>query len=111
MINGLIAIWSGEIADIPSGWHLCDGTDDTPDLRDQFVVGAGERFVPGETGGAETHTHPFEGDGHNHILLPGEHIAAGTGFQDVTSIEPAVGTTYAASSLPAYFALAYIMKL
>lgn len=37
---GLIALWSGTIANIPSGWVLCDGTNGTPDLQDKFVVGA-----------------------------------------------------------------------
>ena len=38
--KGIVVMWSGRIADIPSGWALCDGTNGTPDLRDKFVVGA-----------------------------------------------------------------------
>lgn len=38
--RGVIAMWSGRISDIPSGWVLCDGTNGTPDLRDRFIVGA-----------------------------------------------------------------------
>jgi len=38
--KGVIVMWSGTIANIPSGWALCDGTNGTPDLRDRFVVGA-----------------------------------------------------------------------
>jgi hypothetical protein len=38
--SGIITMWSGTIATIPTGWSLCDGTGSTPDLRDQFVVGA-----------------------------------------------------------------------
>lgn len=111
MINGLIAIWSGAIADIPAGWHLCDGNDGTPDLRDRFVVGAGWHFNPHDTGGSDTHTHTFTGSGHSHDLEAGDYIAAGVGFRAVTSSEPSVGTTDPGSSLPAYYALAYIMKL
>ncbi len=37
---GMIMMWSGTIATIPSGWVLCDGSNSTPDLRDKFVVGA-----------------------------------------------------------------------
>lgn len=37
---GCIVMWSGTIATIPSGWRLCDGTNNTPDLRDRFVIGA-----------------------------------------------------------------------
>ncbi len=39
--TGTIVIWSGTIANIPTGWQLCDGTNGSPDLRDKFVVGAG----------------------------------------------------------------------
>lgn len=41
---GIIAIWSGAIGDIPAGWHLCDGTAGTQDLRDMFIVGAGGAY-------------------------------------------------------------------
>jgi len=37
---GVIVMWSGTIASIPSGWALCDGTSGTPDLRNRFIVGA-----------------------------------------------------------------------
>lgn len=33
--SGLICMYQGAVA--PSKWHLCDGTDGTPDLRDYFV--------------------------------------------------------------------------
>jgi hypothetical protein len=39
---GTIAMWSGSIATIPSGWVLCDGQNDTPDLRDKFIIGASQ---------------------------------------------------------------------
>jgi hypothetical protein len=39
-VSGMIMMWSGTIATIPSGWLLCDGTSGTPDLRDKFVIGA-----------------------------------------------------------------------
>ena len=54
---GLIAVWAGLLADIPSGWVLCDGTLGTPDLRARFVKGAAAGNNPGATGGAATHTH------------------------------------------------------
>lgn len=38
--SGVIVQWSGTIATIPSGYHLCDGTNGTPDLRDKFVIAA-----------------------------------------------------------------------
>lgn len=38
--TGVITMWSGTIASIPSGWYLCDGNNSTPDLRDKFIIGA-----------------------------------------------------------------------
>jgi hypothetical protein len=38
-IGGII-MWSGTIATIPSNWRLCDGSNNTPDLRNKFVIGA-----------------------------------------------------------------------
>jgi hypothetical protein len=37
-IGGIIT-WGGYVADIPAGWHLCDGTDGTPDLSYRFIYG------------------------------------------------------------------------
>ncbi len=60
--TGLIAMWSGALANIPSGWALCDGAGGTPDLRSKFVRGAAAGQNPGGTGGSDSitpssHTH------------------------------------------------------
>jgi hypothetical protein len=59
-IGGII-LWSGAVAEIPNSWALCDGNNGTPDLRNSFVVGAGDTYDPADTGGAATndlqHTH------------------------------------------------------
>lgn len=60
--SGVITMWSGSIASIPSGWFLCDGTNGTPNLRDRFVVGAGSTYAVAATGGSAdaivvSHTH------------------------------------------------------
>lgn len=70
---GMILLWSGTIATIPSGWALCNGSNGTPDLRDRFVIGAGSTYVVNATGGAAnvtlstvnlpSHTHSFSGSG------------------------------------------------
>ena len=39
-VSGMIMMWSGTIATIPSGWLLCNGTSGTPDLRNKFIIGA-----------------------------------------------------------------------
>ncbi len=55
---GGIILWSGAITAVPDGWALCDGSQNTPDLRGRFVMGAGGSGYRGvgTTGGAETVT-------------------------------------------------------
>ncbi|MBN2374818.1 MAG: hypothetical protein JXD22_00350 [Sedimentisphaerales bacterium] len=53
---GVIVMWGGAITSIPEGWSICDGTNGTPDLRDRFIVGAGNTYTTGETGGENRHT-------------------------------------------------------
>ena len=54
---GTIVMWSNyNGANIPSGWQLCDGTNNTPNLRDKFIVGAGGAYALGSTGGAASIT-------------------------------------------------------
>jgi len=53
---GVILMWSGSVASIPSGWLLCNGSSGTPDLRDRFIVGAGSSYAVGATGGSATNT-------------------------------------------------------
>ena len=60
--SGLIAIWSGSLGSVPSGWVICDGTNSTPDLRNSFILGAGNTYAVGATGGSTdaivvSHTH------------------------------------------------------
>jgi microcystin-dependent protein len=59
---GVIVMWSGSIASIPSGWLICDGSNSTPDLRNRFIVGAGSTYSVAGTGGSAdaivvSHTH------------------------------------------------------
>jgi hypothetical protein len=74
-VTGMILLWSGSIASVPSGWQLCDGTNGTPNLRDRFVVGAGSTYAVNATGGSAdaivvSHTHTATSTvtdpGHNH---------------------------------------------
>jgi hypothetical protein len=66
--SGGIIIWSGAQAAIPSGWFLCNGANGTPDLRDRFIVGAGNLYGVAASGGSRdaivvTHTHTTEPNG------------------------------------------------
>ncbi len=61
-VAGMIMLWSGSSATIPTGWLLCDGSNSTPDLRNRFVVGATSTYAVGATGGSAnaivvSHTH------------------------------------------------------
>jgi len=71
--RGVIVMWSGNLASIPSGWQLCDGTNGTPDLRDRFIYGVRSGENPGTTGGATSHSHNYSDvPGHTHgISDPG----------------------------------------
>ncbi len=57
--TGTVIMWSGALAEIPSGWQLCDGTNGTLDLRDRFVYGVVSPEDPCSTGGAAVHSHTF----------------------------------------------------
>ena len=52
--SGMIMLWSGSIGSIPSGYVICDGTNSTPNLEDSFVLGAGNTYGVGNTGGFAT---------------------------------------------------------
>jgi len=107
--TGVIVVWSGSIVNIPDGFVLCDGTNGTPDLRDKFVPGAGLTYVPGANGGVTFHQHTFTTDGHTHGVGGPGFLSSVPANVDPT-VETDTGTTQQASSLPPYYALAYIMK-
>ena len=93
---GVILLWSGSVASIPSGWLICDGTSGTPDLRNRFVVGAGSTYAVAATGGAAdaitvAHTHTFStsttaGEGaHDHYYNEYGVFLSGGGGSRITS--------------------------
>jgi microcystin-dependent protein len=130
-------MWSGSIASIPSGWLLCNGSSGTPDLRDRFVVGAGNIYAVGATGGSanatlvsHTHTASVTDPGHEHTITVANQstavdstsggdntpIVSSTSLttnSNTTGISVGISTTGSSASnanLPPYYALAYIMK-
>mgnify|MGYP001182982145 CR=1 FL=1 len=127
--SGFIGMWYGATNAIPSGWVLCDGQNNTPDLRDKFVVGAsdttGDTSYPGlspdATGGqadaiVPNHTHPtsvdsgrlfHQGGQGNTVSYGGAGSYPGTVF---SMQNPSSGETVTNKNLPPYYALAYIMK-
>lgn len=127
--SGLISLWSGSTASIPTGWVLCDGNNSTPDLRNRFIVGAGDTYAVDATGGSAdavvvSHTHTVTDPGHNHSVPnsgsqnnsfdSGTTVgndATGTSGTATTGISIAsAGESGTNKNLPPYYALAYIMK-
>lgn len=87
-IGGII-MYDGDLADIPSNWKVCDGTNGTPNLQDKFIIGASATKLKGTTGGkaaitevpahahgpgslsatsAGTHGHGINDPGHAHSV-------------------------------------------
>ena len=115
---GAIVIWSGSVDNIPAYWHLCDGTNGTIDLRDKFVLGAGNGYSVGATGGEATHTLTIgEMPSHSHSISYGRHGGtgqttsadfSGSNFTETTST---VGGGAAHNNMPPYYALCYIQRI
>jgi hypothetical protein len=59
--TGVITLWYGTSGSIPAGWVICDGNNDTPDLRSMFVRGASTDGNIGTTGGSAVHNHTCPG--------------------------------------------------
>ena len=139
-VTGMIILWYGDTTNIPGGWVLCDGNNSTPDLRDRFVIGAGNNFNAGNTGGNNSitlstsnlpsHRHfvvsnSFGGQNRtNSNVSANNQVAKGTGAGNLyesynlastgsnasAGRSSAVGDGTAIDNKPAYHALCYIMK-
>lgn len=122
----LIRLYTGLTADIPTGWQLADGTNGTPNMKDLFVVGAGNLYAKGTTGGSTTitannlptHTHPYN-DKDTTYTANTVAVQSGAGTTVVQSLTSGGGdtartsgnnTTTATPYLPPYYAVAYIIN-
>ena len=63
---GTIVFFQGQETDIPSGWALCNGENNTPDLRNKFILGASSNYSYRNTGGEEEVTLQEEHIRHQH---------------------------------------------
>lgn len=115
--SGLICMWSGDV--VPSGWSLCNGKNGTPDLRDRFIVGSGNEYMIGDTGGEKTHTLTVnEMPSHNHTYLEpnkmlgtAQKTSASDYYENTVSTNTSsTGGGQAHENRPPYYALAFIMK-
>ena len=117
-VTGMIVAWSGATNAIPTGFVICDGNNNTPDLRDRFIIGAGNSYAVDATGGSKDaviveHKHTTNIDG-GHVI-PGNggssfpYGGAGTYSSTVFSMNNE-GVSGTDKNLPPYHALCYIMK-
>jgi hypothetical protein len=70
---GEVKMWHGAVAGIAAawgpGWQLADGTNGTANLKDRFVVGAGNLYAPNAAAGAATVTLATANlPAHNHVI-------------------------------------------
>lgn len=108
--TGMIVIWADSIASIPTGFALCDGNNETPDLRNRFPIGAGNSYAPDDQGGSPTHNHTFTTDGHTHDEAMGSPYFFTQGvLNSKLSTEQVTGSTDQEISFPPYHSLCYIM--
>lgn len=118
--KGGIIIWSGSANDIPTGWVLCDGNNGTPNLTDRFVLGAGNNYAVGSTGGEATHTLTIDempSHGHEYYTGKGEDTtksgyAANAEISQVYQVlnTNSTGNSQPHNNMPPYYSLCYIMK-
>ena len=114
-VAGMIMMWSGTIATIPSGWLLCNGSSGTPDLRNRFVIGAfsdnagvANTTITGsstQTGGSKdaiivshTHTATVTDPGHTHTIAGFAYLASGAYQNNTGTNEFGVNRIVAASN-------------
>lgn len=103
-ITGMIVMWSGSLASIGvgplAGWALCDGSNGTPNLRDRFIVGAGNK-APGSTNPGSTlevptagqHVHTVTGHALTVEQLPAHNHGGATGGPNVDHTHSVSGNT------------------
>lgn len=89
---GSIIMWSGSPGSVPTGWSLCDGTNSTPDLRNRFIIGAGDAYNHTSIGGSKdavvvshTHTATVSDPGHNHAVTDPGHTHSMIGVLSIAN--------------------------
>jgi microcystin-dependent protein len=126
--KNIIVAWYGNIKNIPEGWVLCDGINGTPNLRDKFIAGAGNKYYPGDIGGKNkvklkqehlpSHKHSFKSDlkfqqNDNQVEvydMDSEHHEPGNYHERyVKGTTDLIGGEKAHENRPPYHALVFIM--
>jgi microcystin-dependent protein len=115
---GTIIMWGR--SEIPDGWAVCDGTNDTPDLENRFIVSTGNKYSLGAQGGealvtlsvGQMPSHSHSGNVSNggysfehhqsNGRFPGQYWSTSSGN---------TGSSQAHENRPPYYALRFLMKL
>jgi microcystin-dependent protein len=118
--KGMIMMWSGAANTIPAGWRLCDGTEETPNLKDRFIVGAGgTKYKVGDIGGVDSvtltvdqipaHSHGYDGmnGGYFRCDNDNEQRCSPDGYAGNTA---QTGGGQSHENRPPFYALCYVMK-
>lgn len=139
VLPGTVTAFSGTFKDgypidkntglVNKEWHLCDGANGTPDLRNRFIYG-GNGTNNGATGGEASHTLTeaelpavtVKADYNGTPLVIGDADGTGsdvlafpiTGFtkhSDGGNVVTRFGGNQSHNNMPPYYTLAFIMKL
>ena len=122
-VTGMIILWSGAANAIPTGFVLCDGNNNTPNLSGRFVVGydaSNNDYDVNDTGGSESVTLSVDQiPAHTHTYID-QYVAINNGYRpwpannnDCAARNINSGSTGGGQShenRPPYYALCYIMK-
>lgn len=142
VLPGTVTAFSGTFKDgypvnkntglVDKEWHLCDGTNGTPDLRNRFIYG-GNGTNNGATGGETTHKLTeaelpvLSGEAGRYVRWNGNQVASGilkqsyngnSKFPSVAAenavdsvVKISFGGNQPHNNMPPYYVLAWIMKL
>lgn len=72
---GMIGMWLGTLASIPANYVLCDGTNDTQDMRGKYHKSTATAGAAGDIGGSNTHTHASQNHTHTGVAHNHTHAA------------------------------------
>lgn len=136
--KGVIVSWFGSSNNVPKGWAICNGTNGTPDLRNRFVIGAGDKYNINSKGGRSSikltpaqlpnHRHSYDDvywsefrgwrapGGASRVRVPGSLGSRRGQDSDNAGYQFRRNTTTAGgnrpfNNIPPYQALLFIMKL
>jgi len=111
---GMIGMWVGTLASIPSNYTLCDGTNGTQDMRGKHLKSTATTGDIGNTGGSNTHTHVAQNHTHTasathtHTASGGIHtgvsVGGGSGDDEAKSDNTSSSHTLTVSSAAATYA-------